>query len=75
MQKYIAYFAPNSNGMFSFFRKKNSVTFPIGELLEVDMHSHILPGIDDGAANVDTAQLLLAGLAAIGFRAVIATPM
>lgn len=60
--------------MFSFLRKKDNIAFPIGELLEVDMHSHVLPGIDDGAPDVDTALHLVQGLSQIGFRAAIATP-
>lgn len=60
--------------MFSFLHKKNKVAFPIGEFLEVDMHSHILPGIDDGAPDTDTSKRLLAGLAALRYRAMIATP-
>lgn len=58
--------------MFSIFRTKES--FRIGEVLKVDMHSHILPGIDDGAANVDDSLQLIDGLIALGYQKLIATP-
>lgn len=58
--------------MFSIFNKK--VDFKIGEVLQVDMHSHILPGIDDGAADVEASMLLIDGLIALGYKKLIATP-
>ncbi len=58
--------------MFSFFRKKIALagTFPIS----TDIHSHILPGIDDGSPDVDTSLTLISGLMKLGFRKSIATP-
>jgi protein-tyrosine phosphatase len=40
----------------------------------IDIHSHILPGIDDGAPDLSTALELCEGLVELGFSAVIATP-
>ena len=40
----------------------------------VDMHSHILPGIDDGAPDVEKSLLLVKGLYDLGIRTCIATP-
>lgn len=42
--------------------------------LEVDMHNHILPGIDDGADNMLQSFQLLRGLQAFGFKKCICTP-
>ncbi len=42
--------------------------------LGVDFHSHLIPGIDDGAADMDTALQLLEGLQSLGFSSVITTP-
>ena len=39
-----------------------------------DLHSHVLPGIDDGAPDVDTSMTMLRALAQIGFERVVATP-
>lgn len=40
----------------------------------IDVHCHVLPGIDDGAADMDTAVALLKKEYQDGVRAVIATP-
>jgi protein-tyrosine phosphatase len=40
----------------------------------VDLHSHVLPGLDDGSPDVVTSMAMLKGLAAIGFDRVCATP-
>src|SRR5690349_14078511 len=40
----------------------------------VDLHSHVLSGLDDGAQNADETIAMLERLAAIGFRDVCATP-
>jgi len=58
--------------MFSIFKKNNSSSeyFPI----QKDMHSHILPGIDDGSPNVETSLSLVKGLMEIGVKQSIATP-
>jgi len=57
--------------MLSFF-KKSAVSdyFP----LKVDMHSHILPGLDDGSPDVATSIELVKGLMSLGVRHSIATP-
>lgn len=40
----------------------------------VDCHSHVVPGVDDGAPTVEAAQAMLAAAAAGGTRLLIATP-
>ena len=40
----------------------------------VDIHSHILPGIDDGAKNINESLELVSGMKNLGFSKVIATP-
>lgn len=42
--------------------------------LEVDMHNHILPGIDDGSQSVEQSFQLLKGLKRMGFDKFICTP-
>lgn len=58
--------------MFSIFNKKTS--FAIGEILKTDMHSHVLPGIDDGADTVEDSIVLIDGLIKLGYTKLIATP-
>lgn len=58
--------------MFSFFNKKNKVTDI--SWLGVDMHSHILPGIDDGSPDVATSLRFVKNLQELGFDQLICTP-
>ena len=63
--------------MFSFFNKKNgSNAMPTASLalLQCDMHSHILPGIDDGSPDVETSLTLIKSMVANGFTKLVCTP-
>jgi protein-tyrosine phosphatase len=61
--------------MLSFFkRKKNAVDVPVTLPFTTDIHSHILPGIDDGAADIAASLALISGLQQSGIRQCIATP-
>lgn len=40
----------------------------------IDLHLHLLPGIDDGSASIDESREMLAAAHALGFRTLIATP-
>lgn len=59
--------------MFSFFKKDagNIVTY---ESIKVDMHSHVLPGIDDGAQNPHESIVLIRKMMELGIKKIIATP-
>jgi len=59
--------------MFSIFKrnKSNAENF---EWLGADMHSHLVPGIDDGAADMAAAVSLAKGLSQLGFKKAITTP-
>ncbi|MGB8190660.1 MAG: CpsB/CapC family capsule biosynthesis tyrosine phosphatase [Chitinophagaceae bacterium] len=59
--------------MFSIFKKKppTNVDFsPLG----ADMHSHLLPGIDDGAKKVADSLSYIQSLQELGFRKFVTTP-
>ncbi len=58
--------------MFSFFHKKIFLVDYLHGL--VDMHNHILPGIDDGAKTVDESINLIKGFSEIGITNFICTP-
>jgi len=62
--------------MFSFFKKKSNPPVDANWKLPIDtdIHSHILPGIDDGAPDVETSIRLVKGLYDIGIRKTVATP-
>lgn len=60
--------------MFSIFKKPVS-TFPSDYFpIVTDIHSHILPGIDDGSPDIETSILLVEGLIKLGISHSIATP-
>ena len=40
----------------------------------IDIHSHVLPGVDDGASSLEAAKLMLAEAQKAGVRTIIATP-
>jgi tyrosine-protein phosphatase YwqE len=43
-------------------------------VLGTDMHSHLIPGIDDGAKNLDHSLALLEALKGMGYQKVVTTP-
>jgi protein-tyrosine phosphatase len=53
--------------------KKSPSVFDYG-LLKTDMHSHLLPGIDDGSPDIETSLHLIQGLGELGFSKLITTP-
>lgn len=59
-------------GFFSFLKKEEPKP-PLPPLL-VDMHSHFLPGIDDGAENLEESLKLLKTFEDRGYRKIITTP-
>ncbi len=61
--------------MFSFFRKKKEGIGPINfSDLKTDMHSHLIPGIDDGSKSIEESLILIRELHALGFTKLITTP-
>lgn len=43
-------------------------------LLNADMHSHLLPGIDDGAQDLEDSLMLIRGMQELGYKKLITTP-
>lgn len=63
--------------MFGLFKKKEPK--PVAEIFDydfvsVDMHSHILPGIDDGAQTLEDSVILIREMMDMGIKKIIATP-
>ena len=56
--------------MFSFFDSEEKKSFT----LRTDLHSHLIPGIDDGAKDIEESLRLLKGLVSLGYKKVITTP-
>lgn len=60
--------------MFSFFKKKKKEFSVDFEAIGVDIHSHLIPGVDDGAKNLKDSIVLVKGLKELGFKKIITTP-
>mgnify|MGYP003650337578 FL=1 len=58
--------------MFYFFQKKKFLVDSLENF--IDIHNHILPGIDDGAKTVEDSINLIKGFSDIGVKKFIATP-
>ena len=59
--------------IFNLFKSKPT----LNELIPngfVDIHSHILPGIDDGAKNIEESLELISRMKKVGFKKIICTP-
>lgn len=59
--------------MFNWFRKDKSSFLGL-ESLQLDMHSHLLPGIDDGSRTMDETIALINKLVELGYTHLITTP-
>ncbi len=61
--------------MFNFFSRSKASPAPAGyDLLKTDMHSHLVPGIDDGSPDLETSLALIKGMSELGYRKLITTP-
>ncbi|WP_411030387.1 tyrosine-protein phosphatase [Spongiimicrobium sp. 3-5] len=58
--------------MFHIFSKKRFLVDYLDSF--VDIHNHILPGIDDGAKTVEDSMALIRGFSSIGVHKFVATP-
>ncbi|MBU2975940.1 tyrosine-protein phosphatase [Zobellia sp. B3R18] len=58
--------------MFQFFNKKKYLVDYLDGF--IDIHNHLLPGIDDGAKTVDDSIALIKALAELGITHFVATP-
>src|SRR6476620_9028961 len=58
-----------------FFRRKKKATSPTAgySVLGTDIHSHLLPGIDDGSPDFETSVHLIRGMKRLGYKKIIKT--
>ncbi|GAA0877479.1 capsular polysaccharide biosynthesis protein [Algoriphagus jejuensis] len=62
-------------GWFDLFKRTPEVTEPLDlSWLKVDMHSHLIPGIDDGSKTMEESIELVRRLADFGLKKIITTP-
>jgi len=57
-----------------FTKKKATVTAQDFSGLVTDIHSHLIPGIDDGSKSLEESISLISGLQSLGFKKIITTP-
>ncbi|MFY8128759.1 MAG: tyrosine-protein phosphatase [Chitinophagaceae bacterium] len=57
--------------MFSFFNKKSNKDF---SFLGVDMHNHLLPGLDDGLQTMEQTLAFVQQMKQLGYKKIICTP-
>ncbi len=60
--------------MFGLFKPKNKIPEFNFSDIGIDMHSHILPGIDDGAPTLKESIMMVKRFQELGFKKLIATP-
>jgi tyrosine-protein phosphatase YwqE len=66
-------------GLFSRKKKEQGDELPVPEradwsVIGADMHSHFIPGIDDGAKTIDDSLNLLRAMGDMGYKTIITTP-
>lgn len=59
--------------MFQLFKKKNRPGLSL-QHLRTDIHSHLIPGIDDGAKSMDDAIQMIKVLCDLGIQKIVTTP-
>jgi protein-tyrosine phosphatase len=61
--------------MFNFFSKKNKANL-VNDFssISVDLHSHLIPGIDDGSQTLEESVNLVIEMKKLGFKKLITTP-
>ncbi len=60
--------------MLNFFSRSKKVSKGEFGLLGTDLHSHLIPGIDDGSPDMQTSLRLIRGMADLGYTKLITTP-
>jgi tyrosine-protein phosphatase YwqE len=56
-----------------FFKKRHRTEIDLS-WLKADMHSHLVPAIDDGSPDLATSVEMIRGLAGLGYKKIITTP-
>jgi tyrosine-protein phosphatase YwqE len=55
------------------FKKKSLELFDLS-IIGIDMHSHLIPGIDDGSRSMDETIAMLAKFESLGYKKIVTTP-
>ncbi|MDX1903926.1 MAG: CpsB/CapC family capsule biosynthesis tyrosine phosphatase, partial [Thermonemataceae bacterium] len=58
--------------LFAFLSPKKNIQTKA--IVEVDIHSHLLAGIDDGVSNMEQALAIIKKFMAMGYKKIVTTP-
>lgn len=61
-------------GLFDWFGKKSNADDADLPAITADMHSHFLPGIDDGSKDLEESVTMIGLFAGMGFKTLVTTP-
>ncbi|MBA3972473.1 MAG: capsular biosynthesis protein, partial [Bacteroidetes bacterium] len=62
-------------GLFNLFKKSTRLDTPVDlSVLGCDVHSHFIPGIDDGAKTIEDSIQMITAMHEMGYKKVITTP-
>lgn len=61
-------------GIFDLFKSKPKSNLTDFSAIGADMHSHLIPGIDDGSKSIEDSIQLIKGLSNLGYKKLITTP-
>jgi protein-tyrosine phosphatase len=60
--------------VLSWFRRKNTSEEQSANVPVIDIHSHLLPGLDDGVQSYEEAEAIILSFKNLGYRKLITTP-
>ncbi len=61
-------------GIFNFRHKQKNNSFNYTDFYSTDLHSHLIPGIDDGSPDFEESLKIIAALGNMGIKKIITTP-
>lgn len=60
--------------LFNLFKKKDKLPLVDYSAIHTDIHSHLIPGIDDGSQSMDESIILIKRMMDFGFKKLVTTP-
>ena len=62
-------------GLFDIFKKNKRLKTPVDlSLIGCDIHSHLIPGIDDGSKTIEDSVKMISELHQLGYKKIVTTP-
>ncbi|HNW88342.1 MAG TPA: hypothetical protein PKN48_01690 [Bacteroidales bacterium] len=61
-------------GIFNFRHKNEAITSDYTDFYNIDLHSHLIPGVDDGSTSTRESLEIISSLKSMGLKKIIVTP-